>query len=124
MGKHIEVVGFSDKEIQEYAESIFGSWSQLLASFQTYLSVNPVVRGMMYNPLNCGMVVEVYRSSSLSDWPIPHTQTQLYTELSLSLLSRHLSAAGDPLARRLPDRLEDLQYNLCDKLKKNMEQIT
>ena len=58
VGKHIEVVGFSDKEIQEYAESIFGS--QLLASFQTYLFVNPVVRGMMHNPLNCGIVVEVY----------------------------------------------------------------
>ena len=111
VGKHIEVVGFSDKEIQEYAESIFGCGSQLLASFQTYLSVNPVVRGMMYNPLNCGMVVEVYRNSSLSDRPIPHTQTQLYTELSLCLLSRHLSAAGDPLARRLPDRLEDLPHD-------------
>ena len=111
VGKHIEVVGFSGKEIQEYAESIFGSGSQLLASFQTYLSVNPVVRGMMYNPLNCGMVVEVYRNSSLSHRPVPHTQTQLYTELSLCLLSRHLSAAGDPLARRLPDRLEDVPHD-------------
>ena len=111
VGKHIEVVGFSGKEIQEYAESIFGCGSQLLASFQTYLSVNPVVRGMIYNPLNCGMVVEVYRSSSLSNRPIPHTQTQLYTELSLCLLSRHLSAAGDPLARRLPDRLEDIPHD-------------
>ena len=111
VGKHIEVVGFSDKEIQEYAESIFGCKSQLLASFQTYLSVNPVVRGMMYNPLNCGMVVEVYRNNSVSDRPIPHTQTQLYTELSLCLLSRHLSAAGDPLARKLPDRLEDLPHD-------------
>ena len=111
VGKHIEVVGFSGKEIQEYAESIFGCGSELLASFQTYLSVNPVVRGMMYNPLNCGMVVEVYRNSSLSHRPIPHTQTQLYTELSLCLLSRHLSAAGDPLARRLPDRLEDVPHD-------------
>ena len=111
VGKHIEVVGFSDKEIQEYAESIFGSGSELLASFQTYLSVNPVVRGMMYNPLNCGFVVEVYRLNFLSQRPIPHTQTQLYTELNLCLLSRHLSAAGDPLARRLPDRLEDLPHD-------------
>ena len=111
VGKHIEVVGFSDKKIQEYAESILGSGSDLLASFQTYLCVNPVVKGMMYNPLNCGMVVEVYRNSSLSDRPIPHTLTQLYTELSLCLLSRHISAAGDPLARRLPDRLEDVPHD-------------
>ena len=109
VGKHIEVVGFSGKEMQEYAKSIFGSESHL-NTFLTYMTVNPVVRGMMYNPLNFGMVVEVYRNSSLSHRPIPHTQTQLYTELSLCLLSRHLSAAGDPLARRLPDRLEDLPH--------------
>ena len=118
VGKHIDVVGFSGKEILEYAESIFGCGSELLASFQTYLSVNPVVREMMYNPLNCGMVVEVYRNSSLSDRPIPHTQTQLYTKLSLCLLSRHLSAAGDSLARRLPDRLEDLPHDLYQQLKR------
>ena len=117
VGKHIEVVGFSGKEIQEYAESIFGSGSELLTSFQTYLSVNPVVRGMMYNPLNCGMVVEVYRSSSLSDRPIPSTQTQLYTELSLCLLSRHLSAAKGPSVKRLPNniyRLEDIKKEDSD----------
>ena len=116
VSKHIEVVGFSEKQIQEYAESIFGSGSELLINFQTYLSVNPVVRGMIYNPLNCAMVVEVYRNSYLSERPIPHTQTQLYTELSLCLLSRHLSAAGDPLARRLPDRLEDLPHDLYQQL--------
>ena len=112
VGKRIEIVGFSGKEIQEYAESIFGRGSQLLASFQTYLSVNPLVRGMMYNPLNCGMVVEVYRESYKSNRPIPRTQTQLYTELSLCLLSRHLSAAKDPLVKRLPNdiyRLEDIE---------------
>ena len=117
VGKRIEVVGFSGKKIQEYAESIFGSGSELLASFQTYLSVNPVVRGMMYNPLNCSMVVEVYRSSSLSHRPIPHTQTQLYTELSLCLLSRHLSAAKDPSVKRLPNdiyRLEDIKKEDSD----------
>ena len=111
VGKRIEVVGFSDKEIQEYAESIFESGSKVLASFQTYLSVNPVVRGMMYNPLNCGMIVEVYRESYPSYRPIPHTQTQLYTELSLYLLSQHLSAAGDLFARRLPDRLGDVRHD-------------
>ena len=108
VGKHIEVVGFSDKEIQEYAESIFGSESELL-DFQTYLSGNPVVRGMMYNPLNCGMVVEVYRNSYLSKRPIPHTQTQLYTELSLCLLSRHLSAAKGPSVKRLPNDIYSLE---------------
>ena len=111
IGKHIEVVGFSEKEIQYYVESIFKSKPETLASFNAYLSVNPVVKGMMYNPLNCAIVVEVYRETSELGKPIPHTQTQLYTELTLCLLSRYLSATGDPLARRLPDRLEDLPHD-------------
>ena len=65
----------------------------------------------MYNPLNCAIVVEVYRETFESGKPIPHTQTQLYTELTLYLLSRHLSAAGDPLASELPDRLEDIPHD-------------
>ena len=111
IGKHIEIVGFSHKEIHEYAESVLGSGSEMLASFKTYLSANPVVKAMMYNPLNSAIVVEVYRKTSESGKPIPHTQTQLYTELTLCLLSRHLSAAGDPLANELPDRLEDIPHD-------------
>ena len=108
ISKHIEVVGFSEKEILEYAGSVFAhaTNANLMANFTTYLTVNPVVKGMMYNPLNCAIVVEVYRETSESGKPIPHTQTQLYTELTLCLLSRYLSATGDPLARKLPDRLE------------------
>ena len=110
IGKHIEVVGFSEKEIRLFAESIFGSGSDLLFNFLTYVSVNPVVRGMMYNPLNCGIVLEVYRQHFKGGKPIPHTYTQLYTELTLFLLSRHLSSLGDPLARTLPDRLEYIPH--------------
>ena len=105
IGKRIEIVGFSHKEIHEYAESVLGSGSEMLVSFKTYLSANPVVKAMMYNPLNSAIVVKVYQEASESGKPIPHTQTQLYTELTLYLLSRHLS---DHLARRLPDRLEDI----------------
>ena len=55
--------------------------------------------------------MEVYRETSESGKPIPHTHTQLYTELTLYLLSRYLNSAGNPLARRLPDRLEDIPHD-------------
>ena len=119
IGKRIEIVGFSEKEIHEYAESVLGSGSRTLASFKTYLSANPVVKAMMYNPLNSAIVVEVYREASELGKPIPHTQTQLYTGLTLWLLSRHLSAAGDSLASELPDRLEDIprdNHSLYDRV--------
>ena len=55
--------------------------------------------------------MEVYRETSESGKPIPHTHTQLYTELTLYLVSRYLNSAGNPLARRLPDRLEDIPHD-------------
>ena len=108
IGKHIEVVGFSEKEILEFAHSIL---ADSFTNFRQYLSANPVVKGMMYNPLNCTIVVGVYQDTYESGKPVPHTQTQLYTELTLCLLSRYLNAKGDPLASKLPDNLEDLPHD-------------
>ena len=39
IGREIKVVGFSQKEIQEYEEESFKSKPKLLANFQTYISV-------------------------------------------------------------------------------------
>ena len=108
IGKHIEVMGFSQKEILEFAHSIL---ADSLTNFRQYLSANPVVKGMMYNPLNCAIVVGVYQDTFKSGKSVPHTQTQLYTELTLCLLSRYLSATGNPLATKLPDKLEDLPHD-------------
>ena len=108
--KHIEVVGFSEKESLEFAHSVLGN-TNLFTDFKAYLSANPPVKGMMYNPLNCAIVVGVYQNTYKLGKPVPHTQTQLYTELTLCLLSRYLSATGDP---KLPDNLEDLQTHDSD----------
>ena len=88
--KHIEIVGFGEEEIQKYASSVFGSESEMLIRFNEYLSVNPVVKSMMYNPLNCSIITEVYQATSEAGRPIPHSQTQLYTEMTLWRLSRYI----------------------------------
>lgn len=108
ISKRIEVVGFSSKEIQNYVENAFASDFETLANFKNYLSVNPAVKGMMYNPLNCAIVVEVYRETSESGKPVPHTQTQLYTVLTECLLSRYLSATGKS---ELSCSLSDLSHD-------------
>ena len=109
--KHIEVVGFAETEIQTYTENILGSGSDILASFNAYLSANPVVKGMMYNPLNCAIILEVYQATAESGRPIPHTQTQLYTEMTLWRLSRYLSEKRNPLAKKLPSTVEALSHH-------------
>ena len=111
--KHIEVVGFAEAEIQTYTEKVLGSGSDILASFNAYLSANPVVKGMMYNPLNCAIILEVYQATAESGRPIPHTQTQLYTEMTLWRLSRYLSEKRNPLAKKLPSTVEALSHHDC-----------
>ena len=106
--KHIEVIGFSDDEIQEYAENKFMGRPELLTGFKEYLSAYPVVRGMMYSPLNCGIIVDVYHENYISHRPIPHTLTQLYTELSFCLLSRHMESLSH---EELPSSLEGFQQS-------------
>ena len=70
----------------------------------------------MYNPLNCGIVIDVFKNKKISKRPIPHTLTQLYTELCLCLLSRHLKAVEDPMADNLPDQLKDIPEPLHAEL--------
>lgn len=108
--KRIEVVGFSEKEIYEYAETHLPG-SSMLPDFIEYLVANPAIKGMMYNPLNCAIVVEVYRETHEFGKPFPHTQTELYTELTLYRLSRYLSAQGDPFSQRLPNALKDINHD-------------
>ena len=110
IGKHIEVVGFTEKEILEFAHHVFGD-TKLFTAFSTYLTAHPVVKGMMYNPLNCSIVVGVYQDTYESGKPVPHTQTQLYTELTLCLLLRYLKEKEHPLASKLPNHLEDLPHD-------------
>ena len=108
ISKHIEVVGFSEKEIFEFAHSILVDY---FTNFKQYLSANPVVKGMMYNPLNCAIVVGVYQDTYESGKPVPHTQTQLYTKLTRCLLLRYLKEKEHPLASKLPDNLDALPHD-------------
>lgn len=109
--KRIEIAGFSNKEINEYAENFFWSKDKTLRDFKTYLSANPLIKSMMYNPLHCIIVLEVYQSNHKRKKPIPHTLTELYNGLVLYLLSRYLAEEGHPMAKDLPRRIEDISDN-------------
>ena len=105
--KHIEVVGFSSQQIMEYAKYYFKERPDILTIFNSYYSLNPIVKAMMYNPLICGLVLDVYRENFISNKTIPHTQTQLYAELTLSLILRHTNAEGLDLPHSLNEFSQD-----------------
>ena len=92
INKHIEILGFTQESVEAYACSVFSSEPEKLEKFKSYISVskNPAINSLMYIPLNAAIVVEIY-SSSKSDSILPHTMTELYTQICLTILNRHLS---------------------------------
>ena len=91
--KHVEILGFTEEYVKEYASSVFSSEPEVLKDFLTYISAstNPVINSLMYVPLNAAIIVEIYRNSKKADRPIPKTLTQLYTQLCLTLIQRDLN---------------------------------
>ena len=113
--RHIEVLGFTQKEVTAYASKAFPSEgkSQLQSDFKKYLSLNPVIRSLMYIPLNCAIVTEIFRRTRK---PVSQTVTKLYREMFLVILERHLREKGDELANQLPSDLASLRPDIKDQL--------
>ena len=84
----IEIVGFGEKEIEEYIQCAFSD-EQSQSDFNEYLSLYPHIHSMMYVPLNSAIVTRVYESCK-SSGIVPKTMTQLYSSLSRTLLLRYL----------------------------------
>ena len=92
--RRVEILGFTEECVKEYAYSVFLSEPEMLEGFLTYISAseNPAINSLMYVPLNAAIVVEIYRNSWSTGCPIPRTLTQLYTRLCLILVQRFLEA--------------------------------
>ena len=98
--KHIEVIGFTKKKIEQYAKSMLSNEPDILEDFLRYVFENPPICGMMYIPLNSAIVLHIYRER-ISSKRFPRTMTELYTELCLTLLRRNLEKKNHPLANQM-----------------------
>ena len=90
IAQHVEILGFTNENIESYLESTIGDDPSLLQGLQQYLTYYPHIRSMLYIPLNCAIVVEVYRVNKRDKSLIPKTWTDLYSSLLRSLLLRYL----------------------------------
>ena len=82
--QHIEILGFTTKQISEYVKSVLSENDA--KSLDTYISHHPQMKGYMYIPLNTVIVVTVYQESQASGSPMPTTLTELYIVMSRVLL--------------------------------------
>ena len=115
--QHVEILGFTQTDIQSYFDRNMDP--SLLQGLQQYLTYYPHIRPMLYIPLNCATVVEVYRVYKSSKSLIPKTWTDLYSSLLRSLLLRYLD--DHPVYRRqswksnsFRDLPADVYQQLCE----------
>ena len=111
--KHVEVLGFTQQSVQAYASSIFSSEPETLERFIAYISAS-AINSLMYIPLNAAIVVEIFRDCK-SNKLLPHTLTELYTQLCLTILNRYLKIHyPSVIAEKFEDLPPDLyQQFLC-----------
>ena len=114
----LEVLGFTKRNILQYAKEYFlkEKKPEGTRQFRMYLKSRPHIFAMMYNSLHCAIVTEAYSFNLAHGRPI-HTMTDLYTNLTLSLLSRYSSVrytSYDELSDSVADkfwRLAKLAYD-------------
>ena len=89
--KHVEIIGFTEEERVRYITEVFNKEPELQGNFLKYMFLVPHIKSMMYIPLNCAIIAQVYyESQSSHHLAIPRTRTQLYKALTHSLLVRHM----------------------------------
>ena len=92
INKRIEILGFTQEQVREFASGAFSESESDLKNFLKYInpSENPAINSLMYIPLNAVIVVDIYKNNTERGLPIPRTLTQLYTQLCLTMLYRYL----------------------------------
>ena len=89
--KHVEIIGFTEEERVRYITEVFSKEPELQVNFLKYMFLVPHIKSMMYIPLNCAIIAQVYyESQSSHHLAMPKTRTQLYKALTNSLLVRHM----------------------------------
>ena len=94
--QHVEVLGFTEEQRNSFVKTWFdenveeGSRADERRQFESYLELHPHIHALMYIPLNCSIVIDVYQSSKASvDSIVPTTQTELYRQNALTILNRY-----------------------------------
>ena len=92
--KHVEIIGFTDEERVRYITEVFRREPELQVNFLKYMFHVPHIKSMMYIPLNCAIIAQVYYESQQSSHhlAIPRTRTQLYKALTHCLLVRYMKS--------------------------------
>ena len=118
-GRRIEVVGFGNDEIREFAEKSFPNDIQSVKEFLRQLDEYPQLHSLCYIPMNLVMLVDIFHCSEKK---LPSTLTELYQLFIVMTLKRQVekenvtkkSAVCSIVAVRAADSVEE---TLCVMLR-------
>ena len=93
--RRLEIIGFTEKKVEEYASKFEFREPTCQTKFLEYINGNPVIKGMMYIPLNAFFVARIFEDNCRTNSLHPKTMTQLYDALIRNLIRRHLRLPDD-----------------------------
>ena len=113
----VEILGFTDERKFQFAEEAFKSDLEVVDYFKKFVISNPVINSLMYIPINCAIIAQIFKDIRRRSKMVPKTMTQLYSLLVLVLIRRHMIERGEwDEHLGLPGRLEDLPENVASQL--------
>ena len=86
-GRRIEIVGFGNDEIKEFAEKSFSNNIQSVKEFLHQLDEYPQLHSLCYIPMNLVMLVDIFHCSKKK---LPSTLTELYRLFIVMTLKRQV----------------------------------
>ena len=114
LDQHIEVVGFNRTDIETYISLACKDNHSLLEKFHSYVNSHLFILSVMYNPLHCSFITELY----IQNWQngrggfAPSTLTQLYDLLVLNLIKREFFSKSSIVLEKLSDLPQSLHTRL------------
>ena len=119
--RRVEVIGFTKSQINEYVQTypfkkINIGVTDLISKLQVFLTQHSNILYMCYLPVHAAMICFLF---SQLEGNIPHTETQIYEQFTISTLLRHRARKEEPRRlKSLKDLFgeEELQFRSICKL--------
>ena len=88
--KKLEITGFTENGIMEFAKSIIDNMA-VFDSFMNYIRNNPPIYSMMYLPLSVFIAAKVYEKKYKTDTPFPNISSEFFYAFANILIQKHES---------------------------------
>ena len=119
--RHVEVIGFTHENIDEYIQKFCKGNSEHITTFNQYLDESPKVRDCLYIPINLVIICSIFQQYIMNKEQVPLkgivTSTKLYEAVIKMLLYRHMKSQTQELVsvdlHNLPHPIKEEFTSLC-----------